>query len=125
MKQSLKYGLFLVLALLICVVSNEIIKENCKAGFTTYGQKKCYVSQNHPVRNALEHLYHFYTTQSCDLSHIDVVHVPAEKSVELLITTFYEYKDTQNPPQVSHLPLPKSYYDPVTYYIYGLRKIII
>ena len=68
MKQSLKYGLFLVLALLIHVVSNEAMEDNCRVAPPTYRQEKCYVSQDHPVHNALERLHYFYSTQSCDMS---------------------------------------------------------
>ena len=86
MKQSLKYGLFLVLALLIHVVSNEAMEDNCRVSPPTYRQEKCYVSQDHPVHNALERLHYFYSTQSCDMSHADVAHIPTDKSVQLLIT---------------------------------------
>ena len=90
MKQSLKYGLFLVLALLIHVVSNEAMEDNCRVSPPTYRQEKCYVSQDHPVHNALERLHYFYSTQSCDMSHADVAHIPTDKSVQLLITYFRE-----------------------------------
>ena len=86
MKQSLKYGLFLVLALLIHVVSNEAMEDNCRVSPPTYRQEKCYVSQDHPVHNALERLHYFYSTQSCDMSHADVAHIPTDKSVQLLIS---------------------------------------
>ncbi len=125
MKQSLKYGLFLVLALLIHVVSNEAMEDNCRVSPPTYRQEKCYVSQDHPVHNALERLHYFYSTQSCDMSHADVAHIPTDKSVQLLITYFREYKSQQNTSQIHSLHIPKYFYDPITYYIYGLRKIVI
>ena len=112
MKQSLKYGLFLVLALLIHVVSNEAMEDNCRVSPPTY-------------RQALERLHYFYSTQSCDMSHADVAHIPTDKSVQLLITYFREYKSQQNTSQTHSLHIPKYFYDPITYYIYGLRKIVI
>ena len=115
MKQSLKYGLFLVLALLIHVVPNETMEDNCRVAPPTYRQEKCYVSQDHPVHNALERLYYFYSTQSCDMSHADVAHVPTDKSVQLLIAYFREYKSQQNTSQTHSLHIPKYFYDPITY----------
>ena len=110
MKQSLKYGLFLVLALLIHVVSNEAMEDNCRVSPPTYRQEKCYVSQDHPVHNALERLHYFYSTQSCDMSHADVAHIPTDKSVQLLITYFREYKSQQNTSQTHSQVLLRSYH---------------
>ena len=91
MKQSLKFGLLLVLALLIHCATDGAMENNSKASSPTYRQEKCYVSQDRPVHNALERLYHLYSTQSCDMNHTDVAHVPADKSILLLITYFCEH----------------------------------
>ena len=125
MKQSLKFGLLLVLALLIHCVTNGTMEDICKVTSPTYRQEKCYVSQDCPIQNALERLYNLYATQSCDMSHADVAHVPTDKSVQLLIAYFREYKSQQNTSQTHSLHIPKYFYDPITYYIYGLRKIVI
>lgn len=125
MKRSLKYGLFLVLALLIHVAANKAMENSYKVSSPTYRQERCYVSQDHPIHNALERLYHFYSTQTCDMSHADVAHVPADKSVQLLITYFCEYKSLQNPSYTHPPHLPEFFYDPIIHYIYGLRKIVI
>lgn len=125
MKQSLKYGLLLVLALLIHSVANEKVENMCKAPYPTYSQEKCYFSQESPVQNALERLFYLYSTQSCDMSHVDVVHIPADKSMLLPITYLREHRK-QATPSYSHLShVPNYFYDPITYYIYGLRKIVI
>ena len=125
MKQSLKFGLLLVLALLIHCATNGAMEDMCKVSSPTYRQEKCYVSQDCPIQNALERLYNLYATQSCDMSHADVAHVPTDKSVQLLIAYFREYKSQQNTSQTHSLHIPKYFYDPITYYIYGLRKIVI
>ena len=125
MKQSLKLGLLLVLALLIHCTTNGTIEDICKVSPPTYRQEKCYVSQDHPVHNALERLYNFYATQSCDMSHADVAHVPADKSMLLLITYFCEHYKLQSPPRSASLHTPTYFYDPISYYIYGLRKIVV
>lgn len=125
MKQSLKYGLLVILALLIHCVSNEAIENIGKVSSPTYRQERCYVSQDRPIHNALERLYNLYSTQSCDMSHTDIMHVPADKSIQLLVTYFCEHYKLQSPPYSPSLHTPKCLYDPVSYYIYGLRKIII
>lgn len=125
MKQSLKFGLFLVLALLIHCATNGTMEDMCKVSSPTYRQKICFVSRDCPIHNALERLYDFYATQSCDMSHTDVTHVPANKSILLPVA----YSEEQHhSPKPSHFSSPHPltcYYDPISYYIYGLRKIIV
>ncbi|WP_303010764.1 hypothetical protein [uncultured Bacteroides sp.] len=125
MKQSLKFGLFAVLTLLIYCVNNDIISDICKVSSPTYRQEICCISQDRPVQNAIERLYHLYSTHSFYMSHTDVANVPAEKSVLLLIASFCEHYKSPSPPHSSSLHPPKFLNDPVTYYIYGLRKIVI
>ena len=125
MKQSLKFGLLLVLALLIHCATNGTVEGICKVSSPTYRQEKCCVSQDHPIHNALERLYNLYTSQSCDMSHTDVAHVPADKSILLLITYFCEHYRHQSPPYSASSHSPTYYYDPISYYIYGLRKIVV
>ncbi|KDS21733.1 hypothetical protein M089_0419 [Bacteroides ovatus str. 3725 D9 iii] len=101
------------------------MEDMCKVSSPTYRQEKCYVSQDRPIQDALERLYNLYTTQTCDMSHTDVAHVPTDKSMFLLIAYFCDHYKHQSPlyPVSSHSPT--YYYDPISYYIYGLRKIVI
>ena len=98
MKQSLKFGLLLVLALLIHCATNGAMEDMCKVSSPTYRQEKCYVSQDRPIQDALERLYNLYTTQTCDMSHTDVAHVPTDKSMFLLIAYFCDHYKHQSPP---------------------------
>ena len=82
-------------------------------------------SATYPIHNAIERLYNLYSTQSCDMSHTDVAHVPTDKSMLLLIAYFCEHYKLQSPPYSFSLHTPNYLYDPVTHYIYGLRKIVI
>ena len=111
MKQSLKFGLLLVLALLIHCATNGAIEDMCKV--------------SSPIQDALERLYNLYTTQTCDMSHTDVAHVPTDKSMFLLIAYFCDHYKHQSPPYPVSSHSPTYYYDPISYYIYGLRKIVI
>ena len=115
MKQNLKFGLLLVLALLIHCATNGAMEDMCKVSSPTYRQEKCYVSQDCPIQNALERLYNLYATQSCDMS----------KSVLLPVAFSGEHHNSQRPYHSSSSHPPTCYYDPISYYIYGLRKIVI
>jgi len=101
MKQSLKFGLLLVLALLIHCVANGTMEDICKVSSPTYRQEKCYVSQDRPIHNALERLYNLYATQSCDMSHTDITHVPANKSILLPMASSGEHYNFQSSPHSS------------------------
>ena len=125
MKQSLKYGLLLILALLIHCVTNEAMESICKVSSPAYRQERCYVSQDRPVHKALQRLYSIYSTQSCDMSHTDVTHVPGDKSIQLLVAYFCEYNKLESPFRLYSLQTPQCFYDPISHYIYGLRKIVI
>ena len=123
MKQSLKFGLLLVLALLIHCATNGAMEDMCKVSSPTNRQEKCNVSQDCQIQNALERLYNRYAT--CDMSHTDVAHVPTDKSMFLLIAYFCDHYKHQSPPYPVSSHSPTYYYDPISYYIYGLRKIVI
>lgn len=125
MKQSLKYGLLLVLALLIHSVTYQTMENNCKEISPTYRQEKCFVSQDHPIHKALDLLYNYYSNQYGDISHTDAMQVPVEKSVQLFVSYLRGHKSFQSPPYDDSHRIPKYLADPVTHYIYGLRKIII
>ena len=115
----------MVFALLIHSVANLTMENNSKDISLTYSQEECLISQARPIHNALERLYNYYSTQSCDLGHTDIAQVPAEKSIQLLISYFREYKSMQRLSYDDTHRIPKFSSDPITHYIYGLRKIII
>lgn len=125
MKKSLKIGLFLVLALLIHCNIYGITEEMCEACSPNYRQEQCYLSQSTPIRDTLEHICNLYPTQSCDMSHTDIAHVPTEKSFLLPMMDSGEHYDSQHSFLPSSLHFPTYFYDPISYYIYGLRKIVV
>ena len=67
-----------------------------------------------------------HATPSCDMSHTDGVHVPGNKSVLWVIAYFYKHhRLSQSPPPAARQYSPILSSDPVSHYIYGLRKIVI
>ena len=55
MKQSLKYGIFLIFALLLHSAMMDVTKEIVIPDIHSY--EECSVSQARPVRNAIEKIY--------------------------------------------------------------------
>ena len=74
MKQSLKYGIFLIFALLLHSAMMDVTKEIVIPDIHSY--EECSVSQARPVRNAIEKIYHFYSVLSCEMGYSDLSHVP-------------------------------------------------
>lgn len=124
MKQSFKYGLILILTFLLHSLTMEAM--DCTYSTTTVRQDQETLSQEHPSQRAIECLYHFYSTQTCDMSHTaDVSHIPTDRTFSKLIACFREHRSNKAT-SFTYLPhLSGHYSDPITYYIYGLRKIVI
>ena len=115
----------MLVALLIHCALNAAMENAGKVPSPAYRQERCYLSQDCPMQDALQSLYNLYSIQSCDMSHADAVNIPTDKSMLLLVTYFYDHAKLQSPPYSASLHSPTDFYDPVTYYIYALRKIVI
>ena len=129
MKQSLKYYILIALAVLLHSVT-------MKAANTSYiiedpDQDECFISQAAPAnRNIL--WGKVFTAiilpifRESIMGHADISHVPTDKSFIRPETVFHKYRMRNNPLSdhsiYSHTYNPS---DPLTYYVYGLRKIII
>ena len=125
MKQSLKYYILIALAVLLHSVT-------MKAANTSYiiedpDQDECFISQAAPAnRNILERFHFYCTIMPCEMGHADISHVPTDKSFIRPETVFHKYR-MRNNPLSDHSIYSHTYnpLDPLTYYVYGLRKIII
>lgn len=116
----------MILTLLLHSFSDKAMEEAGKVALPTYHQDECYISQEQPDNNMLSHLFHLHATPSCDMSHTDGVHVPGNKSVLWVIAFFYKHhRLSQSPPPAARQYSPILSSDPVSHYIYGLRKIVI
>ncbi|WP_455585636.1 hypothetical protein [Bacteroides sp.] len=124
MKQSLKYGILLIFALLLHSMMTEATGEFSIPD--TLSHDKCFVSQARPMRNAIEKFYLFCSPLSCDMGHADLPNVPTDKNFLRLTTRQCEYKGLM--PSLyehsSHL-YTHDPEDPIMHYIYGQRKIVI
>lgn len=126
MKQSLKYCILIVLAVLLHSMVAKAAVLSCT--MAEFNQEECFISQSHPAttRNVFERFYLFCSSMPCEMGHADVSHIPTDKFLLHLVACFREHKDHHTSPSASSLLLNiHSLSDPVTYYVYGLRKIII
>lgn len=124
MKQSLKYGIWLILALLLHSMVIEVTSEVRISA--TLSHDTCFLSQAHPMRNAIDNFHHFCSALSCEMGHADLSHVPTDKNFLRLSMRQCEYKGIIPPGYGYSLHLYKhDPEDPLMYYIYGQRKILI
>lgn len=124
MKQSLKYGLLIVLALLLHSVTMKAVAFVDLS--TEAVQEECFLSQAHPMQHAFNRFYIYYSNMPCEMGHVDMSHIPTDKSFIRHFTRFREHK-AMNDSFFDYLvhPLTYSSSDPVSYYVFGLRKIIV
>lgn len=124
MKQSLKYGLLVVLMLLLHSVTMKAV--NIAELPTEAVQEECFLSQARSAHHLFERFYIYYSNMPCELSHADVSHIPTDKSVVRHFARFRAYKAMNH--SFTDFLLHSTIYslsDPVSYYVFGLRKIII
>lgn len=124
MKQGLKYGLLIVMALLLHSVTMKAV-DAAKLSTETV-QQECFLSQADSISHAFERFYIYYSNMPCEMGHADVSHIPADKSFIIHFSRFREHK-ALNDFFSDYLVHPSIYSlsDPVSYYVFGLRKIII
>ena len=121
MKQSLKYGILLIFALLLhSIVTEETVMPD------VLSHNKCFVSQARPMRNAIEKFYLFCSPLSCEMGHADLSHVPTDKNFLRLTIRQYRYRGIL-PSLYEHSSQLYTHdpEDPIMHYIYGQRKIVI
>lgn len=124
MKQSLKYGLLVVLTLLLHLATMKAV--NVVDLPDEAVQEECFLSQDSSVHYTFERFYIYYSDMPCELSHGDVSHIPTDKSVVRHFARFREHRAMNG--FFSDYLLHSTIYslsDPVSYYVFGLRKIII
>lgn len=124
MKQSLKYGLLVVLALLLHSMTMKAVEFVDLS--TEAVQEECFLSPVHPLQHTFSRFYIHYSHMPCEMGHVDMSHVPTDKSFIRHFTRFRERK-AMNDSFFDYLlhPLTFSSSDPVSYYVFGLRKIIV
>lgn len=86
----------------------------------------CVVSQAHSKHSVLDHFHYFASVMPGEMGNADLSHIPTDKSFLRLISRFFEHR-MMNPQQTDaylHSYID-CFSDPVQYYVYGLRKIVV
>ena len=112
MKQSLKYGILLIFALLLHSIVTEATGETVMPDVLSH--------------NAIEKFYLFCSPLSCEMGHADLSHVPTDKNFLRLAIRQYRYRGIL-PSLYEHSSQLYTHdpEDPIMHYIYGQRKIVI
>lgn len=126
MKQNLKYGIIVLFTLLLHSLT-------MKAADVIYAedasQQECFISQAQvgATHEAHKHFHIFGISTPCEIGHADISHISTtDKSLHRPETHFRKYMLRKSPLSDVLLHINKhSLSDPLTYYVYELRKIII
>ena len=124
MKQSLKYGILLIFALLLHSIVTEATGETVMPDVLSHN--KCFVSQARPMRNAIEKFYLFCSPLSCEMGHAYLRRLRSLKDLLRLTIRQYRYRGIL-PSLYEHSSQLYTHdpEDPIMHYIYGQRKIVI
>lgn len=125
MRQSFKYGLLVVLALLLHSMTMKAA-ETLVFASADLVQEECLLTQAHPAPSAFQRFYIHYSDMPCEMSHADVSHIPTDKSFIRFVLYFRRLKARSDhfSDYLLHTSIQTSS-DPVSYYVFGLRKIIV
>lgn len=125
MKQNLKYGIIVLFAILLhsftMKAADMLYTEDTTA-------QECFISQasSDATRIAYEHFHLYGISTPYEMGHADIPHAPTDKSFFKTETCFHKYMLRKSPSSDVLLHLNRhSLSDPLTYYVYELRKIII
>lgn len=128
MKHNLKYGIVLALAVLLQLIMMKIAGLSSTPAGDEAGRDECFITQAYSPceQNAYRHFHLYCSTMPCEMAHADISHVPTDKNFLRSEVNFRKYMRRKSlTSDISiHVDL-YSLFDPLTYYVYELRKIII
>ena len=126
MKQCIKYFMIVLLGVLLYDGAAQAAGISCT--FIRNDEERCILSQaptahKQDIRSIL---YDHFSSMALYMDNVDSTQVPGNKSVLLLLNYFrmYGLPDSSISGSLLHAsfaPVP----DPLSYYVFGLRKIII
>lgn len=126
MKQNFKYGIVVVLAVLLHLITMQVAGLSYTPADNA-GKDECFISQAYsPCHDAYRHFHFYHTTIACEMGHTDLSHVPTDKNFLRPEVTFRKYMLRKS--LISDISIHvniHSLFDPLAYYVYGLRKIVI
>lgn len=125
MKKFLKYSVFIAFTVMLHTTMMEAMKVS-ETLYTTPQSDSCYfISQEQTLELPIEFFYNCYAEPACEVAHFDFSHILTNKSYHRLIRSYREYQSIDSILfSAMFRSLPYIPMDPVTHYVFGLRKII-
>lgn len=127
MKQCIKYLMTILIGLLLYDGMVQVASMSCT--LRQNESERCTLSQAPTSQLSHAHIrniYHYFLSTPLYIDQIDTMQVRDNKSMYLLLNYLRMGKNTHFPGEVSlSPPVYRSASDPLSYYVFGLRKIII
>lgn len=124
MKECIKYFMIALFGVLLYTGAAQASGISCTSADND--SNRCFLSQAPTTHQQIfRNIFHYFSNVSLYMDNVDITPVPGNKSI-LLLTCFRMYWLADSPACSSLLhtsfhPVP----DPHSYYVFGLRKIII
>ena len=129
MKQDFKHRLVVALLLLLSSVTMDAVQAIDVSAVNIHKEcsspQACFFSQAHTTPS-FDRFQIYHLNMPCEQGHSKASHIPADKCMLRLFSRFREYKTVNQfyPYDALHLSI-HGLSNPVAYYVYGLRKIIV
>ena len=125
MKQCIKYFMIILLGVLLYDGAAQAAGISCT--LISNDSERCFLSQAPTSHQQnIRNIYNHFSSMPLYMDNVDSTQVPGNKSVLLLLNYFRmcwlsDSSIGDSPLHTSFYPVP----DPLSYYVFGLRKIII
>lgn len=115
----------MVLVLLIHCICYMVMNCTDKAASPVRRPEMCRISQSRPIEKTIRHLYSFFSIQAGSLGNVESPSTSTDKNIVPASACFCERNYPQGSPYSASLHTANYRYDPISYYIYRLRKIVV
>ena len=125
MRQCIKYFMIVLLGVLLYDGAAQAAGISCT--LISNDSERCFLSQAPTSHQQnIRNIYNHFSSMPLYMDNVDSTQVPGNKSVLLLLNYFRmcwlsDSSIGDSPLHTSFYPVP----DPLSYYVFGLRKIII
>lgn len=124
MKLGIKYCMIILLTILLHHSIAGAMDLSCAPTFSAI--ERCNFSQAPTAGQAVRNIYNHFPAKALCLDHVDTTQVPGNKCILLVANHLWiEWLADSLSRSIALPPAFDIQSDPLTYYIFGLRKILI
>jgi hypothetical protein len=125
MKKFLKYSFLIAFTVMLHATMMGAMKVSEILYTTPRNDSGCFISQKQELNLSIQEFCNYYAELACEVAHLDSSYTPTSKSYHRLIGFFRTYNAIHLASfSATFHPLSHSSMDPVSYYVFGMRKII-